>query len=263
MKAADEQFFYRTLAGWVAAEDPDRAYWPSSPSSGQPGVIPTATIWATPTSGKSGTRSSRSSTTATNPSRFVSEFGFQALPAPGDHRHLRRPIRLEHDFVYYGAPPKKYRRQWPDHELPDRPFPTAQRLSRPGLPVAGVGGRGAAGGGGTLAHALAAHGGGRSTGNWTTAGRWRRGPASTIMAAGRRRIMPRGASSPRCCWRRRRPGRRSAWRSITTAPTLLPARSTGRWRRWTGTRCRGGCALQRGPFRRAAPAVAQPGGTYH
>jgi beta-mannosidase len=36
LKQAYDRFFHETLAGWCAAEDPDRAYWFSSPSSGLP-----------------------------------------------------------------------------------------------------------------------------------------------------------------------------------------------------------------------------------
>jgi beta-mannosidase len=81
VKAADQQFFYRTLAGWVAAEDPDRAYWPSSPSSGQPGTDPDSDavgdthLWQVWHALKPFEHY------RTRHSRFVSEFGFQALPA--------------------------------------------------------------------------------------------------------------------------------------------------------------------------------------
>ncbi len=36
LKAAYDRFFHHTLPEWVAADDPDRAYWPSSPSSDTP-----------------------------------------------------------------------------------------------------------------------------------------------------------------------------------------------------------------------------------
>ncbi len=36
LKEADKTFFYKTLPAWVREQDPDRAYWPSSPSSGLP-----------------------------------------------------------------------------------------------------------------------------------------------------------------------------------------------------------------------------------
>ncbi len=81
LRAADEQFFRRTLPGWVAQEDPDTDYWPSSPASETRAEAPNGTnngdvhqwdIWH-----------------AMRPffeyrlthARFVSEFGFQSLPA--------------------------------------------------------------------------------------------------------------------------------------------------------------------------------------
>ena len=80
MKAAYDQFFHHTLPEWVAAEDPDHRYWPSSPSSGTPfeqpndgarGDIHQWIVWHTlkPFSNYRETLA-----------RFVSEFGFQSLP---------------------------------------------------------------------------------------------------------------------------------------------------------------------------------------
>jgi len=81
LKAAYLEFFGQTLPTWVAADDTATAYWPSSPSSGRPleaaigprsgdehewrvwhGLEPVATY-------------------AGEPFRFVSEFGFESLPA--------------------------------------------------------------------------------------------------------------------------------------------------------------------------------------
>jgi beta-mannosidase len=81
VKAADEQFFYHTLAGWVAAEDPDRAYWPSSPSSGQPGVDPNSDATGDTHLWEVWHALQPFEHYRTRQSRFVSEFGFQALPA--------------------------------------------------------------------------------------------------------------------------------------------------------------------------------------
>ena len=75
-----DQFFHHTLPGWVAAEDPDHAYWPSSPSSGTPFEDPNGQnqgdshyweVWH-----------GRKPFTAYRDQypRFMSEFGFQALP---------------------------------------------------------------------------------------------------------------------------------------------------------------------------------------
>ena len=79
LKAQDQNFFY-DVASRVADEDPDHAYWPSSPSSGMPHQVPGShamgddhlwSVWH-----------------ANKPlhfyrkelPRFVSEFGFQSLP---------------------------------------------------------------------------------------------------------------------------------------------------------------------------------------
>ncbi|GIK71811.1 MAG: beta-mannosidase [Chloroflexota bacterium] len=74
------QFFHTTLPGWIAALDPDRAYWPSSPSSNTPfhdvngqtqGDAHYWDVWH-----------GRKPFTAYREQypRFMSEFGFQALP---------------------------------------------------------------------------------------------------------------------------------------------------------------------------------------
>ncbi len=80
MKAAYDEFFHRTLPAWCAAEDPDTAYWPSSPSSDMPFDDPNGQaqgdahywdVWH-----------GRKPFTAYRDQypRFMSEFGFQALP---------------------------------------------------------------------------------------------------------------------------------------------------------------------------------------
>jgi len=80
MKAAYDEFFHRTLPAWCAAEDPDTAYWPSSPSSDTPFESPNGQVqgdthywdvWH-----------GRKPFTAYRDQypRFMSEFGFQALP---------------------------------------------------------------------------------------------------------------------------------------------------------------------------------------
>jgi beta-mannosidase len=77
---AYERFFYTTLAHWVAAEDPDRAYWPSSPSSNTPMVDPNDNSagdihqWDVWHGNKPFTNYRET------PARFVSEFGFESLP---------------------------------------------------------------------------------------------------------------------------------------------------------------------------------------
>lgn len=80
LKAADQQFFYGTLPAWVAAADPDHAYWPSSPSSGLPHEVPGSPatgddhLWSVWHANKP-LRFYRQQLP-----RFVSEFGFQSLP---------------------------------------------------------------------------------------------------------------------------------------------------------------------------------------
>ena len=80
LKAAYDRFFHHTLAEWCAAEDPDHAYWPSSPSSGVPFEDPNGQrqgdahywdVWH----GRKPFTAYRSQYP-----RFMSEFGFQALP---------------------------------------------------------------------------------------------------------------------------------------------------------------------------------------
>lgn len=80
MKAAYDEFFHHTLPDWCAAEDPDHAYWPSSPSSGTPFEDPNGQqqgdahywdVWH----GRKPFTAYRSQYP-----RFMSEFGFQALP---------------------------------------------------------------------------------------------------------------------------------------------------------------------------------------
>ncbi len=80
LKAAYDQFFHRTLPAWVAEEDPDTAYWPSSPSSDTPFENPNGEaqgdshyweVWHG--------RKPFTAYRETYP-RFQSEFGFQSLP---------------------------------------------------------------------------------------------------------------------------------------------------------------------------------------
>jgi beta-mannosidase len=80
LKAAYDRFFHHMLPEWCAADDPDRAYWPSSPSSDTPFENPNGQrqgdahywdVWH-----------GRKPFTAYRDQypRFMSEFGFQALP---------------------------------------------------------------------------------------------------------------------------------------------------------------------------------------
>lgn len=80
MKTAYDRFFHHMLAEWCTDEDPDTAYWPSSPSSDTPFSNPNGQqqgdahywdVWH-----------GRKPFTAYREQypRFMSEFGFQALP---------------------------------------------------------------------------------------------------------------------------------------------------------------------------------------
>jgi beta-mannosidase len=80
MKVAYDQFFHHTLPAWCAAEDPDHSYWPSSPSSDTPFENPNGQqqgdahywdVWH----GRKPFTAYRNQYP-----RFMSEFGFQALP---------------------------------------------------------------------------------------------------------------------------------------------------------------------------------------
>ncbi len=99
LAAAHERFFYQTLPEWVQAEDPDRPYWPGSPSSGtfrrdvngdQRGDAHLWHVWH----GLAPTAAYRHRIP-----RFVSEFGLQSLPSketllafgPPDELGFQRP----------------------------------------------------------------------------------------------------------------------------------------------------------------------------
>ena len=80
LKAAYDRFFHQTLREWCQTEDPDHSYWPSSPSSDTPFVDPNGQrqgdshywdVWH----GRKPFTAYRSQYP-----RFMSEFGFQALP---------------------------------------------------------------------------------------------------------------------------------------------------------------------------------------
>ena len=80
LRATYDRFFHQILPGWCAAEDPEHAYWPSSPSSNTPFENPNGQVqgdahywdvWH----GRKPFTAYRSQFP-----RFMSEFGFQALP---------------------------------------------------------------------------------------------------------------------------------------------------------------------------------------
>ncbi|MCJ7626447.1 MAG: glycoside hydrolase family 2 protein, partial [Anaerolineaceae bacterium] len=80
LKTAYDRFFHHTLPEWCTAEDPDHAYWPSSPSSDTPFRDPNgqrqgnAHYWDVWHGGQPFTAYRQQYP------RFMSEFGFQALP---------------------------------------------------------------------------------------------------------------------------------------------------------------------------------------
>lgn len=91
LKEADRKFFFETLPGWVAEDDPDHPYWPSSPSSNTPYVNTRSNeqgdahyweVWH-----------GRLPFTAyrTQYPRFMSEFGFQSLPPLETIESFTRP----------------------------------------------------------------------------------------------------------------------------------------------------------------------------
>jgi beta-mannosidase len=75
-----DEMFHRVLPALVAEHDPDRPYWPSSPSSGIPFDDPGG-VHAGDTHNWEVWHGGRPfEHYRTHPSRFVSEFGFQSLP---------------------------------------------------------------------------------------------------------------------------------------------------------------------------------------
>jgi beta-mannosidase len=91
LRDAYDRFFHHTLPAWVAAEDPDTGYWPSSPSSDIPFKDPNGQIqgdahywdvWH----GRKPFTAYRNQYP-----RFMSEFGFQALPPLATIRTYAEP----------------------------------------------------------------------------------------------------------------------------------------------------------------------------
>lgn len=80
MKAGYDLFYHHLLKEWCLAEDPDHAYWPSSPSSDTPFIDPNGQkqgdshYWDVWHGGKPFT------SYRDQYPRFMSEFGFQSLP---------------------------------------------------------------------------------------------------------------------------------------------------------------------------------------
>jgi beta-mannosidase len=80
LKAAYDRFFHHTLPEWCAAEDPDHAYWPSSPSSDTPFETPNGQIQGDTHYWDVWHRRKPFTAYRSQYPRFMSEFGFQALP---------------------------------------------------------------------------------------------------------------------------------------------------------------------------------------
>lgn len=80
LKDAYDRFFHHTLPGWCAAEDPDHAYWPSSPSSGTPFQDPNGQIQGDAHYWEVWHGRKPFTAYRNQYPRFMSEFGFQALP---------------------------------------------------------------------------------------------------------------------------------------------------------------------------------------
>jgi beta-mannosidase len=90
LKDAYNEFFHHTLRLWCTTKDPDHSYWPSSPSSGTPFEEPNsqqrgdAHYWDVWHGGKPFTAYRDQFP------RFMSEFGFQALPSLATIRTFAR-----------------------------------------------------------------------------------------------------------------------------------------------------------------------------
>ncbi|MBE0697291.1 MAG: glycoside hydrolase family 2 protein, partial [Anaerolineaceae bacterium] len=112
LKAAYERFFYHQLPEIIATEDPQRAYWPSSPSSDEAFSEPNsdlrgdAHLWEVYHYYKQPAFYRQQ-----NP-RFVSEFGMQSLPAEetiagfaeADAQKLGSKVMLNHQRAMAGNP---------------------------------------------------------------------------------------------------------------------------------------------------------------
>ena len=81
LKAAYDRMFHHVLPGICAQEDPDRPYWPSSPSSGVPFEDPDSVRAGDSHNWEVWHRMQPFSHYRQHQSRFMSEFGFQSLPS--------------------------------------------------------------------------------------------------------------------------------------------------------------------------------------
>jgi beta-mannosidase len=93
------RFFHDLLPAWVAADDPDLPYWPSSPSSGLPIEIPNSDSLGDTHLWNVWHALKPFEEYRTHHSRFVSEFGFQSLPALATVATYAEP--LHHNMTSY------------------------------------------------------------------------------------------------------------------------------------------------------------------
>ncbi|HVN52993.1 MAG TPA: glycoside hydrolase family 2 protein [Anaerolineaceae bacterium] len=80
LRAAYDSFFHQTLPAWCHAEDPDHDYWPSSPSSDTPITDPNGQIQGDAHYWDVWHKRKPFTAYRDQYPRFMSEFGFQALP---------------------------------------------------------------------------------------------------------------------------------------------------------------------------------------
>ncbi len=80
-KQAYDEMFHRLLPQLCVQEDPERPYWPSSPSSGDPAMDPASVRAGDTHNWEVWHGNEPFEHYRTHPTRFVSEFGFQSLPA--------------------------------------------------------------------------------------------------------------------------------------------------------------------------------------
>jgi beta-mannosidase len=80
LKVAYDQFFHHTLPDWCQVEDPDHAYWPSSPSSDVPFDDPNGQLQGDTHYWDVWHKRQPFTAYRGQYPRFMSEFGFQSLP---------------------------------------------------------------------------------------------------------------------------------------------------------------------------------------
>ena len=117
LKAADQEFFYGTLPALIAAHDPDRPYWPSSPSSGMPHEDPNSNSDGRQSPVGSVARPEAAGLLSRAVSALRQRVWHAVAARAVDRRHLCRTGRVEHDVVRHGASSAAHVRQRQDHCL--------------------------------------------------------------------------------------------------------------------------------------------------